>query len=91
MRRSPLVKVPLFSRKLLAGSTTWASLAVSVMKSSCTTKSSSWPRALRTCSVLGSVCAMSSPATQKAFSVPSSMASYICGIFLPAWWGSSTP
>jgi hypothetical protein len=56
-------------------------LAVGVMKSSCTTrKSRALSAALRTCSVLGSVWATSSPMIQRALRWPARAASYICGI-----------
>ena len=45
-RRSVLVKVPFFSAKLAAGSTTSARLAVSVRKMSWTTRKSSLSKAL---------------------------------------------
>jgi hypothetical protein len=41
--RSVLLTVPVFSGQALAGSTTSASQAVSVMKMSCTTRCSGWP------------------------------------------------
>ena len=82
-RRSPFVNVPLFSRNDDAGSTTSANSAVGVMNNSCTTRNSSAFSAAFTYSVLGSVCATSSPMIHIAFSFPPSAASYICGIFQP--------
>ncbi|MCY1441678.1 hypothetical protein D9M71_580020 [compost metagenome] len=61
IRRSALVKVPSFSRNELPGRNTWANLAVSLRKMSCTTTHSMASKAAVTCWVLGSLWAMSSP------------------------------
>ena len=59
--RSALVKVPSFSKNEAPGKNTWANLAVSLRKISCTTKHSMARSAASTCWVLGSDWAISSP------------------------------
>ena len=83
MRRSALVKVPSFSRNELPGKNTWANLAVSFKKMSCTTMHSIADNAASTCCVLGSDCTMSSPWQYKPLKLPSSAASNILGMRKP--------
>ena len=66
MRRSALVKVPSFSRKLVPGKNTWANCAVSLRNRSCTITKSIADSAALTCLVFGSLWAMSSPCTYNA-------------------------
>ncbi len=62
-RRSLLVKVPSFSAKQVAGRTTSASFAVSLMKISCTSRKSSFSRLSMTFAWFGSLRTGSSPRT----------------------------
>jgi hypothetical protein len=83
MRRSALVKVPSFSRKLLPGSNTCAYLAVSFRNMSCTTMHSMAISAAATCWVLGSDCTMSSPWHVQALEAAASAASNMLGMRRP--------
>ena len=67
MRRSPLVKVPLFSRKDEAGRITLANLAVSRHEEFLHHEEVEAFERFVTCSVLGSVCTMSSPDDPERF------------------------
>jgi len=84
--RSTLVKVPVFSAHVAAGSTTSASCAVSVRKMSCTTKNSrSCDRIDRTRASSGSETAGFVPLTHNIRSEPSSAKRTIC----IAWVGGA--
>ncbi|MNR27159.1 hypothetical protein D3C85_1444180 [compost metagenome] len=91
MRRSALVKVPFFSRKDDPGSSTWANLAVSLRKMSCTIRHSRDFSAASTCWVLGSDWAMSSPWTYSALKVPAMAESNMFGMRRPGSSSSLTP
>ncbi|MNZ76131.1 hypothetical protein D3C78_946290 [compost metagenome] len=83
MRRSALVKVPSFSRNELPGRNTWANLAVSLRKISCTTTHSIADKAAVTCWVFGSLWAMSSPWQYRPLKLPPSAASNMLGMRNP--------
>jgi len=91
MRRSALVKVPSFSRKDEPGRNTWAYLAVSLRKMSCTTTHSIAVSASITCWVLGSDWTMSSPWQYRPLKLPSSAASNMLGMRRPGSGFSVTP
>ena len=90
-RRSALVNVPSFSRKLVPGRKTWANRAVSLRKRSWTTTSSIDRRAASTWAVLGSDWAMSSPWTYRPLKDPPSAASNMLGIRSPGSGSIVTP
>ncbi|MNG17874.1 hypothetical protein D3C84_1018940 [compost metagenome] len=90
------MKVPSFSAKDAAGSTTSASLAVSVIVSSTTTRKSSARRACSTWCWSGSVSTGSSPMIISALKSPASAAVVMpsevspgaCGIGTPQAWAN---
>ncbi|MOA00024.1 hypothetical protein D3C78_1193680 [compost metagenome] len=91
MRRSALVNVPSFSRKEQPGRKTWAYLAVSLRKMSCTTMHSMAISAAATCWVFGSDCTMSSPSQYSPLNSPASAASNMLGMRRPGSGLSCTP
>ncbi len=90
-RLSALVKVPSFSKKQPAGSTTWASFAVSVIKISCTTRRSSFFMADFTWCIFACVAAGSYPMMYIAFNFPDKASLYIWGSLSPGFAGSRQP
>ncbi len=91
MRRSALVKVPSFSRNDAPGRKTWAYLAVSFRKMSCTTMHSIADSAAATCCVFGSDCTRSSPWQYRPLKLPLSAASNMLGMRRPGSGCSVTP
>ena len=89
--RSVLVKLPVFSAKLEAGSTTSANAAVSVRKRSCTTRCSSAASPARACARSGSDMAGFSPMTTMPLISPRFAASRISTTVRPGFGSSGTP
>ena len=85
------MNVPVFSRKLEPGKSTWAKCEVAFSKMSCTTSSSSERSAASTWCTFGSVCAMSSPNVYIARTLPFTAPSNISGIMSPRSFLMETP
>lgn len=90
-RRSQLVKVPSFSVKAAAGSTTSASRAVSLRRSSTTTRKSRACSARNSWFWSGSVTTSSSPITISARSWPRRAASLMASEVNPGKAGAGRP
>ena len=90
-RPSMFVKVPSFSAKEAAGSTTSACAAVGVRNMSCTTRNSTFSRAACANCPSGKATAGLAPRTKSAFSAPRPAASSISTVFRPAFSGRFSP